>query len=83
MGSIIVERIYVRDKNFMDEAGRTRIFHSVNLVCKDRSRGYADDWGRLGLRSSAGWASIWLGWVFSGMRWGLNQASMMKTTLIG
>jgi len=67
--SIMMERIYVRGRNFMDEAGRTRVFHGVNLVCKDRSRRYVDDWDRLDFEelSRLGFNLVRLGLFWDGV----------------
>ncbi|MDD5371308.1 MAG: cellulase family glycosylhydrolase, partial [Anaerolineaceae bacterium] len=41
-----MEKISVRGKDFIDEDGRVRIFHGVNLVCKSKNQGYIGDWKR-------------------------------------
>lgn len=41
-----MDRISVKDGSFIDSFGRVRIFHGVNLVCKDKSRGYVGGWDR-------------------------------------
>ena len=35
-----MEKIRVREMEFVDEQGRIRLFHGVNIVCKDKSLGY-------------------------------------------
>ena len=35
-----MDRILVNGMRFVDEYGRERVFHGINVVCKDRSRGY-------------------------------------------
>lgn len=35
-----MDRILVNGMRFVDEHGRERVFHGINVVCKDRSRGY-------------------------------------------
>jgi len=39
-----LERISVSGRHFVDEKGRIRIFHGVNLVNKDKLKGYIGDW---------------------------------------
>ncbi|MEM2929451.1 MAG: cellulase family glycosylhydrolase [Thermoproteota archaeon] len=65
----MMERIYVRGKNFTDEAGRTRIFHGVNLVCKDKSKRYVNGWNRFDFEelSRLGFNLVRLGLFWDGV----------------
>jgi endoglycosylceramidase len=63
------ERIYVKDRTFVDKTGRSRIFHGVNLVCKDKSKGYVDEWNRFDFEelSRLGFNLVRLGIFWDGL----------------
>lgn len=65
----MLERIYVKDRNFTDKIGRTRIFHGVNMVCKDKSKGYIDKWNRFDFEelSQLGFNLVRLGIFWDGL----------------
>ena len=55
-----MDRIHTSGHRFMDQAGRQRIFHGLNLVCKgdrqpDGSINYIGPWQEGDFRALAGW----------------------------
>lgn len=66
---ISMERIYVNGKNFIDKNGRVRIFHGVNLVCKDKSKGYVEGWDESDFEelSRLGFNLVRLGIIWDGI----------------
>lgn len=66
---ITMEKIYVKGKNFVDNTGRVRIFHGVNLVCKDKSSGYIGGWDESDFEelSHLGFNMVRLGLIWDGI----------------
>jgi len=62
-------RIYVRGGSFVDERGRVRAFHGINVVCKDRSLGYVYKLSGLALRRlrELGFNVVRLGVIWDGL----------------
>jgi len=69
MRSEDVERIGVRGQEFVDERGRVRVFHGVNVVCKDRARGYVYELSRAELErlEECGFNVVRLGVIWDGL----------------
>ena len=64
-----MERIHVEGTGFIDEHGRVRIFHGINIVCKERDRGYIYRLSRPALESlrEIGFNLVRLGVIWDGL----------------
>jgi endoglycosylceramidase len=64
-----VERIGVRSCEFVDELGRVRLFRGVNVVCKERARGYTYEMSKAELErlEECGFNVVRLGVIWDGL----------------
>lgn len=62
-------KLYVAGDRLVDALGRQVILHGVNMVCKDRTRGYVGNWTREDFRylRSLGMNTIRLGILWAGL----------------